>query len=150
MGREKDGDRGRREKERERRHLNFRRLRYNSPVPRPTNDCLRASRLATPRNQPKCQKRATAHAPARPAPSSYAQPNAIPIGAADPIRLDPRESFTAKSIETGTVPQASSILDARRRVLFRRCEKTRARRNVTRNEIVGLYRSRSLIISFFD
>lgn len=36
------------------------------PVPRPTNDWF-VLRVATPRNQSKCQKRATAHARARPA-----------------------------------------------------------------------------------
>lgn len=103
VSREEDGDRVR-EKERERRHLSPAVLHATTPshVRRAT------ARVATPRDQPKCQKRATAHAHARPAPSSYVRPDAMPIARADPIRpdairLDPRESFTARSIETGMV-----------------------------------------------
>jgi len=78
-------------------------------------------RVATPRNQSKCQKRATAHAPARHAPSYYADQTR----SRGPIRFVPtgsdpcRESHSPRGrLKPVWSRQAGSILDARRRFCF--------------------------------
>lgn len=110
-----------------------RRLQHHPP--RSTSDERLSVRAATPRNQSKCQKRATAHAPARPAPSNYARSDAIPIARADPIRsvpmrpdpirFDLRESFTASNREVDWNrygPAGEFNTRCARTILFRRHE----------------------------